>query len=194
VEIAGETIAEFDAGSFRIDGQAQPRIRATAISDMSLVVEVQAHWETASTGSTFHWPAVLARNLDAQMLALHDGTGIEDVLAFLQCRFGGDVACGSHVRQNVAYVTFVEVAPSCRNKNLTKFKALGSLAIAMASGLARQTASRGALGLHAVESAAGFYRRLGFVNFDCLNEYKELYFELSSERAREVRSKHGVGR
>ena len=41
----------------------------------------------------------------------------------------------------------------------------------------------GRIGLHSVEAAETFYRRLGFESRDCPNEYHELYFELDENGA-----------
>ena len=49
--------------------------------------------------------------------------------------------------------------------------------------LSLQHGHGGRVGLHSLQAAEGFYRRLGFVALDCPNEYHEMYFELDESGA-----------
>lgn len=192
MQISGETIAEVDASALRVDGRAEPRLRLTMVSDVQVILAVQADWNALGEVGAFHWPAVFNRNPISKTSVVHDGPSSHSVLVLLQCQFDAHTPCDRDLRQDVTYVSFIEVAPAHRDRRRSSFRGLGSFTVAVASEFARQAQPQGAVGLHSLDTAAHFYRKLGFVDVDCLNEYKEVYLELTAVPARRLRSRYGA--
>jgi hypothetical protein len=194
--IEGETIAEFDAKQMRRDGQSGTRMRVSLVTSQDVVLGIQSAWNAAAHASTFHWPAIFNRNSQRHMFAIHDGDGFDRCQALLQCRSAGEIPCDRTVRRIGIYVSFVEIAPWNVDKRTSEFVRLGTVAMLFAVSLnhaQEDTAlSAGSVGLHAVDQAAAFYRKLGFEAVDCLNEYKEVYLELSRERGVQLTRRFGA--
>lgn len=192
MEIAGETIAEFDASALRVDGRAFSRLKLSVVTDWRSLVSVQEFWDKAGDGSpAFHWPAV-ARQQTGTTLALHaTGAGVE---ALMQLRDCVRVECDTSARGPLCYVAFLEVAPwNRRTAQPRRYLRLGTILIKAASAWSMERTTIGVVGLHASQGAEDFYRSLGFSDFYCLNEYKELYLELDAENAANLRTDGGTG-
>ena len=192
----GETIAEYSGAALRVDATDDVILRFSGVTEPDVAVGVQGAWDaTSSSGSAaqFHWPAVFNRHPEATTFALHAGEDSSCGQALIQCYENCHVPCDRLTRRPITNVSFLEIAPW--NKSNTKhrrFRGLGAFLVVVMSSVALQRGSSGALALHSLENATGFYRRLGFEEIDCFNEYKELYFELSDERALALRKGNGV--
>jgi GNAT superfamily N-acetyltransferase len=102
----------------------------------------------------------------------------------MQIRERYSIPCPHGSREPLVYVSFLEVAPwnQAQVKN-RRFRGLGQLMLRFACQRSKQLGLSGRIGLHALETAEPFYRKLGFDTPDCPNEYNELYFELSEAKA-----------
>ena len=165
--------------------------RATVIDFVS---EGGQHWtEFARTfemsGPTFAWPSVFSFQPEATTLAIGFGNVIEAMIQFQPQK---TVLCPNGQRGPTTYVTFLEVAPWNRaDHEARRFGGLGTLLLQYASARTFAAGQGGALGLHSLPEAAGFYKTVGFASYDCPNEHHELYLELNEDRAHEFRSLGG---
>ena len=190
--IGFETIAEFSGEALR-KGRAGNSLRLSHVVDVVGAIAVQQAWHGDGKVSQFHWPAVFNRNPGASTFVLHSGDKPETVEAMVQVRDNCFVPCDRGSRGPLAYVGFIEVAPwNATGRLERRFYGLGTFLVLIVSAMAVNRGASGGVGLHSLPDAAGFYQRLGFTAVDCLNEYKELYLELSDARALELRKKNGV--
>jgi hypothetical protein len=196
--IFGEPIVEFDGAELQVGTGGQASLTVSAIADPGVLIAIQSEWigrTDATEQSTFHWPAVFNRNPAANTFVVHSGPEISTAQGLVQTYSTWSVPCDRATRGPLTYVSFVETAPWNRPASGTrKFKRIGSLLLAVASSMSIVDGTDGLLGLHAMDSVADYYRNLGFRRIDCLNEYRELYFELPREHARTLRQRLGVER
>ena len=64
------------------------------------------------------------------------------------------------------------------------FAGIGPRMLRFACELSNENGLNGVVGLHALPTAAEFYRSLGLAELDCPNEFHELYFEVDEDGAR----------
>jgi len=146
-------------------------------------------WEKHSTRwqldlPLFEWESIAAFRPDDPILLIRAGNVVQ---ALMQFREGHETPCPLGARPALVYISFLEVAPWNRiGIRDRRYKGLGQLMLCFASQRSLQLGFDGRIGLHALPAAEAFYRRLGFDAPVCPNEYRELYFELGPEGARNL--------
>jgi hypothetical protein len=143
---------------------------------------------------TFSWPSVFSFHPTATTLSLtrYDDVAVKlEFEAVVQFYPEWIVRCPFRPRVPTTYVTFLEVAPWNRKGPRQQFGGLGALLLQYVSARSFAGGQDGSLGLHSVAAAAGFYERLGFMSLDCPNEYHELYWVLSADKALALRARGG---
>jgi hypothetical protein len=124
----------------------------------------------------FEWGSVASFRPDDPIILVVSGIQVE---AMMQLKEGYAVPCLSGPRDPLVYVSFLEVAPWNQLQSSKRYlKGLGQLLLRLACERSEQLGYGGRIGLHALQSAEGFYKRLGFNAPICPNEYTEVYFEL----------------
>jgi hypothetical protein len=135
-------------------------------------------WEAIRTWRRplFNWVSAFNFNVDAVTMVL-DLEG--DAQALMLVRAQHTVRCDAGQRGPLLYVGFLEVAPWNKEDAVPRvLRGVGPTMLRLACYLSAAQGCNGRIGLHSVEAAEGFYRRLGFCSHDCPNEYNELYLEL----------------
>jgi GNAT superfamily N-acetyltransferase len=129
----------------------------------------------------FNWRAVSLYHPRRTMVVVHSGGTPEALMQIDERHVVRDLASR---RGPLVYITFLEVAPWNKTESPRRhFRGLGQLLVRFAYQRSRALGYNGAVGLHSVLTAEGFYERLGFERHHCPNEYHEAYFELSEDAA-----------
>ncbi len=186
---------DFDATSLsRDEGIVGVRLHIYRATSIEFVIPAARHWvECAASfgvsGPAFAWPSVYSFHPEATILAVGFGPVLE---AMVQFQSQKTVNCPGTRHGPITYVSFLEVAPWNRTDDPgRKFGGLGTLMLQYVSARTFAGGEGGALGLHSLPAAVGFYQRLGFVPHGCPNEHHELYLELDERKAHALRALGG---
>lgn len=189
-------IGTFDVAPLRTPtSEAQDPLVMRTVASGTILDMWMVEWAATGSSVQFNWPAVLSFNPTSTTLALWTSNIDQTpcLEALMQIRELETVPCSTGPREPVIYVSFLEVAPWNKSGHpRRRLVGIGAFMLQAACVWSVKRGLEGAIGLHALPAAIGFYERLGFVAAPCPNEHHEPYYEMDSGTARRFLSSGGL--